>query len=124
MGRKKKTLEQQEAPQGFVMQSEEPIDHKKYLSEAELHKIKVLDQEVSISKLKSENLALKIKNTELIILELQHNIAELKTELRKSLESEKASKENTRQNMVSIKSKYSIEGNFAFDPISGEIITE
>lgn len=129
MARKKKTLEQektetQEKAEAFTMPSEEPISSKKYLSAIDLSGIKLLTQDVHISKLKSENLALKIRNTEMTITDLQHQIDVLKSELRKSLEAEKAAKENARQNMVSIQSRYSIEGKFAYDPTSGELITE
>lgn len=122
MAKKSKAKAKQEE---IEMPSEDTsIAAKKYLSEADLKGIEIRSKEINISKLNIEVIGLKIKNTELNIALLQGQLEKLKAELHKKVNIEKNSTSSYTQNIEHIKSKYGIEGKFAFDPISGELFTE
>lgn len=122
--KKKANKNTSKAVESFTLPSEEPTISKQYMTAIELKAMESFADKFDISKLNSELLGLRIKNTELIISNLQHQMDKLKVSFQASLDNEKVCSENSRQNMISLRDKYSIKGAFAFDPISGEIITE
>jgi SMC interacting uncharacterized protein involved in chromosome segregation len=93
-----------------------------YLTETELRYIESLANKDKISKLNCDNTGLKIKVTELTINNLQNQLEKLKADFRKINEEISVNTDSIKKNYSDIKKKYNIEGQFGFDPLSGEII--
>lgn len=125
MGRKKKTQIQEEINEAFIMPSDEPaLADKKFLNESDLRWIEAVSHKEKVSRLNSEIVALKIRNTELTISNLQVNLEKLRLELVKHVEDTKSHKEDGKKHFQAIRDKYEISGKFGYDPLTGELITE